>query len=224
MSDVLTMIRKEFLEIRFSLKYLIGLVGVCGLPLLVLYDRSRSLLPLDILPAAMVILSGFVGLQTVYDSILGEKKAKTLEMLLSTRLPSHAIVIGKATPGAVFGCALSVLSYVLFVVLPFVTQVSIESPLTPLVLLFALPISYLASCGCIMTTLLIPDEKASPLIALAAMLLLLYGGWKMSQVLLPRFGTDATITTIAVLLVLLCIASTMLAAGLLRKVHLFTKP
>ena len=224
MSDILTMIRKEFLELRFSLKYLFVLVGLFGLPLLVLHDNSRSLVSIDILPKAMIILTGFLGSQVVFDSILGEKKAKTLEMLLSTRLASYAIVMGKAAPGVVFGCVLSALSYLLFLVLPVITHVALQASMTPLLLLFVLPLSYLAACDCIVTTLLIPDEKASPLVGLASMIALLFLGWKMFEFLLPRLGMDASIAMMVLSLLLLCVASTAIASVLLRKVQLYTKP
>lgn len=226
MNDILTMIHKEFLEIHFTLHHLAAAILCCGLPVLVLFGTSESLslLPLDILPYVMIILTGFVGTQIVHDSILGEKKAKTLEMLLSTRLSSYAIVIGKAIPGVVFGCGISALSYILFVVLPLITQQSMYSTLTPLILLFNLPLAYLASCDCIVTTLLIPDEKTSPIIGLAVMVLLFYLGWKIYEGLLPLLGTGGTIAIITLLLLIFCTAFTMIAAKMLRKVHLFTKP
>jgi ABC-2 type transport system permease protein len=115
--DLLTVARKEWLEFlqpepTRGLRPVRGLLLIIGGGLFMGWqmdpDFGRSWLT--------VFLVGFLAVMFVTgvipDSIAGERERHTLETLLATRLPDHAVLLGKVLAAVSYGCAMG------FAVLP----------------------------------------------------------------------------------------------------------
>jgi ABC-type Na+ efflux pump permease subunit len=218
MSDICTVIRKELSELKHSSRHLYWLLTWLGvLAILKWGNHSRSLLPIASIYSLIPIFVALgVGGQIVFDSILGEKKAKTLEVLLSTRMSTSAIVIGKIVPAVGVGYVLSQLA-TLALILSSVT----ETTLAAIWLMVVVPIlaAYIGSSMTIAMTILVPDEKVVPmigtLILVAPLLVLLrLGGLAFSPVGMSLITAGA---------VLFCGCITWLAALALRRIPLIAR-
>ena len=221
MEDVITVIRKEIWELRYSAKNLYWLLLVFVLPIVLpRMDTSRSLVSITIIIALLpsivaMALSGHI----IFDSILGEKKAKTLEILLSTKMSKIAIVLGKAIPAIGVGYILSQLSLLGFILFPIPDLPFVTSSTAWLVFGFPLLVSYAAACLGMVTAILVPDEKIAPTVATLILIapLLLLG--RVSNLIF----SPASIGLIITIAVLLCGIITWLASLALEKIPLITK-
>ena len=218
MGDVVTVIRKEWWELRHSARRLYWLIGFIALPALLLWgDSSRSLVPFDFLWAILPMMFAMsVSGQIVLDSVLGEKKAKTLEVLLSTNIPTLAIVVGKVIPAVGAGFVLSQILLIGFTAL-FPIYATLANSSTAW-LLFAGPllVSYVASCLTIATTILVQDEKLAPAVSLMIVLAPIVLLGRVSDL---RFSTESIMLIIAAV-VLFCGFITWLASWALKKIPL----
>lgn len=222
MRDITTIVLKEFWELRHSLRHFYWMiVWLAVLAFIAFGNTSRSILPTTVLLTlfpSMIALAGSG--QIALDSILSEKKTKTLEVLLSTKIPTLAIVIGKIIPPTIIGYLLSLLSVIFLVSLPLVgTSFSITPETVWLISAYPLLISYLASCISIVTTIIVPDEKVAPMIGTLIIITPL--------IILSRLGvfslSTIAITTFIVVSILFSGLMTWFAAFILGKTPMFTK-
>lgn len=222
MKDIVTVVLKEFWELRHSLRHLYWMVVWLALLAFIAFgDTSKSILPTTTILAffpSMIAMAGSG--QIALDSILSEKKSKTLEVLLSTRISTLAIVMGKIIPPTIIGYLFSLLAVGFLVSL---TLVGTSFSITPEIawLIFAYPplISYLASCISIVTTIIVPDEKVAPMIGTLVIITPL--------IILSRLGVFS-LSTIAVITfiagsILFSGLMTWFASFILGKTPLFTK-
>lgn len=217
-SDIVTMTLKEVWELRHSrrnmLWFLALLVGFSFI--LMRGEGTYALLTkqmfASITPAAIAL--GVAG-QMSLDSILGEKKAGTLELLLSTRLSPLAIVVAKTLLPVMIGYVLSQLTAVALMLFSLIVFMP-----TTIWLAIILPffVAYFASCFTIAMTIVIHDEKMTPI----------FGGLliMIPLVLLARYGSSTLSPMIiglgTLLVILLCAGASWLAAFLLKRVPLVT--
>lgn len=222
MRDVITILLKEFWELRYSLRHLYWMVIWLALLAFIAFgDTSKSILPTTVIVAffpSMIALAGSG--QIALDSVLGEKKAKTLEVLLSTKIPTLAIVIGKIIPPTIIGYLLSLISVIFLMSLPFAgVRFTITSNTVWLILVYPLLTSYLASCISIVTTIIVPDEKVAPMIGTLIIITPL--------IILSRFGVFSlspnSIMTFILGSILFSGLMTWFASFILEKIPMFTK-
>ncbi len=117
-ADILTMLRKELLEIwamggggrRGWLSQLM-LVGVFGVFLPLQAGRDWVETPLVLVSWAW--MPYMLAASTVADSFAGERERHTLETLLASRLSDRAILLGKTLAVVVYACGLAWLVVVL---------------------------------------------------------------------------------------------------------------
>jgi ABC-type Na+ efflux pump permease subunit len=220
MQDIVTVMRKELWELRHSARHLYWLLALIALPIMLRFDSDRSLIPVAffyaILPSLVAMAASA---QIVFDSILGEKRAKTLEVLLSTNIPTVAIVVGKIVPAIGVGYVLSQISLLGLMALPFPDTPVITSSSAWLLLGFPLLISYAASCTSVVAVALVPDEKIAPTVAVLISVAPLVLLGRISE---PGFKSTS-IGLIVTLAVLLCGFATWLAALALRRIPLITR-
>jgi ABC-type Na+ efflux pump permease subunit len=218
MSEMSTVICKELWELKHSSRHLYWMLTWVGLVAILMWgDHSRSLLPIASIYASIPIFVALgVGGQIVFDSILGEKKAKTLEVLLSTRISTTTIVIGKTAPAVGIGYVLSQLVALGLIVY------SIPTPtLATIWFMVIAPIlaAYIASSLTIMMTILVPDEKVAPMIAMLILTVPLVLLLRLSGLIL----SPVSIGLITIGAILLCACITWLAALALKRIPLITR-
>ncbi len=222
MRDVITVARKELWELRYSTKSLLWLlagVGLVAVGLAMSGDGTRSVVPLDYLYSGLPILIALgMGGQIVLDSLLGEKKTRTLEILLSTNMPSMAIVMGKVIPATFAAYLLSQLSVLGLLALSVLDLQHVIVSMAWVFFLAPLLLAYLASCVGIITTLLIPDEKFAPTVGVLILV--------APFVLLARSGAVLSATNVILIVagaMLLSTALTWLAARVLKSAPWLTR-
>lgn len=222
MKDIKTVMLKEFWELRHSLRHLYWMVAWLALLAFIAFgDTSSSIFPITVLLAffpSMVAMAGSG--QIAFDSVLSEKKTKTLEVLLSTKIPTLAIVIGKIIPPTIIGGLLSLLSVIFLILLPLAgVSFTITSDTVWLVFVYPLLVSYLASCISIITTIIVPDEKVAPMIGVLIIITPL--------IILSRLDVFSLSTVNIIIFMIGSILFsgffTWFASFVLRKVPLFTK-
>jgi len=118
LSDLWTVMWKEWKEILFKRGSLRGggwglllLIGVFGVVLPLQMGRAWVQSPMVIvlwLWVPLLLVSGVVA-----DSFAGERERHTLEVLLATRLPDHAILFGKLGAALGYGWGVTVASLLL---------------------------------------------------------------------------------------------------------------
>lgn len=222
MRDIVTIVLKEFWELRHSLRHLYWMVvWLAILAFIAFGDKSKSILPTTVILAffpSMIAMAGSG--QIALDSVLSEKKSKTLEVLLSTKIPTLAIVIGKIIPPLIIGYLFSLTSVIFLASLPLVgASFSITSDAAWLIFAYPLLISYLTSCISIVTTIIVPDEKVAPMIGTLIIITPL--------IILSRLGVFS-LSTIAIITfivgsILFSGLMTWFASFILRKTPMFTK-
>lgn len=218
-SDIVTMTLKEVWELRHSrrnmLWFLALLVGFSFI--LMRGEGTYALLTkqmfASITPAAIAM--GVAG-QMSLDSILGEKKAGTLELLLSTRLSLLAIVVAKTLLPVMIGYVLSQLIAVALMLFSLIVFMP-----TTIWLAIILPffVACFASCFTIAMTIVIHDERMTPifgglLIMIPLLLLARYSSSTLSPMIIG-LGT--------VLVLLLCVGVSGLTMFMLKRVPLVTE-
>ena len=222
MRDIGTIALKEFWELRHSLRHIYWMVvWLAILAFIAFSDTSKSILPTTALLAfspSMVALAGSG--QIALDSVLSEKKTKTLEVLLSTKIPTLAIVIGKIISPTIIGYFFSLLAVGFLMLLPLMGASFSITPATAwLIFAYPLLISSLASCISIVTTIIIPDEKVAPIIGTLILITPL--------IILIRLGVFSLATTAIISFILGSILFsglvTWFASYVLGKTPMFTK-
>lgn len=122
MTDILTVVRKEWRELVLSAGGLRG--GRMGFA--VIFFVFGVMLPLSMgvmwvrLPLilfAWLWLSFFMVMMVITDSIAGERERHTLETLLASRLPDDAILYGKFATGVLYGFSLALANAALGLIL-----------------------------------------------------------------------------------------------------------
>jgi ABC-type Na+ efflux pump permease subunit len=221
MRDVMTVARKELWELQHSTKSLLWLLAGAGLLAIALAipgTGTQSIVPLDYLYSGLPILVALgMSAQIVLDSLLSEKKTKTLEVLLSTHMPATAIVMGKVIPAVVAAYLLSQLS---LLGLRALSVLDLQRVTSMAWVFFLAPLlaAYLASCVSVITTLLIPDEKFAPTVGVLIL--------TVPLVLLARSGLVLSTTNVILIVagvILLSTALTWLAARVLKSAFWFTR-
>lgn len=222
MRDVITVTRKEFWELKHSAKNLLWLlasVGLVAAGIAISGNGTRSLVPVNFIYIGFPIL---IALQTsgqiVLDSLLSEKKTKTLEVLLSTNMPSMAIVMGKIIPAIVVAYLLSQVSLLGLLAFSILDLQLVISSTAWVFFLAPLLAAYLASCVSIITVILIPDEKVAPTVG--ALILI------APLVLLARSGLILSTTNVILIIIGIVLFSgslTWLAAHVLRSAPWITR-
>ena len=107
MSDILTMMRKEWKDSLFQGGWrswirpgiLVGITGIA-------WPLAGKAAWMSLSPLQMVVVlwvAFYVTISIVADSIAGERERQTLETLLASRLPDRAIVLGKIIPVVLYG-------------------------------------------------------------------------------------------------------------------------
>lgn len=222
MRDVFTIVRKELWELKYATKSLLWLFAAAGLLAVVLAIPgigTRSIMPLDDLYSGFPILIALgMGGQIALDSLLSEKKTKTLEVLLSTNMPSMAIVMGKVIPATVVAYLLSQLSILGLLALSVLDLQLVISSMAWVFFLAPLLAAYLASCVSIVTTLLIPDEKFAPTVGVLILI--------VPFVYLARSGLVLSTTNVILIVagaILCSTALTWLAARVLKSAPWLTR-
>jgi len=112
--DVGSIIKKEYWEIKRGIKnWLLCFLTVLIIPVIPKLYSERALFPLEnILILIPIFVSMGISGQFAMYIILGEKKSKTLEYLISTRINYSAIILGKALFPTLLGYVLSLLSII----------------------------------------------------------------------------------------------------------------
>lgn len=170
MKDILTVVKKEFWELRYSFKRLAILGVVFIFPFMAYNAKGSIFLSAPYVPLFMVLLTAVGGIGHITsDSILSEKKSKTFEVLLSTRLSPLSLVIGKIIPGFIVGLFLALIILLILIVFKMININEISFILVVNTLLFTF------SAGLIfyITTLCIPDEKVVQMSAVLVLILIL---------------------------------------------------
>jgi ABC-2 type transport system permease protein len=118
LQDIVTVIGKEFKEIlhmrgskrggMLNLVIVIGLMGIY-MPLM----TGREWVTTAVGPISFGWLPLFLVVGVVADSFAGERERHTLETLLASRLPDHAILFGKIGAAVLYCMAISISSLLL---------------------------------------------------------------------------------------------------------------
>lgn len=217
-SDIVTMTLKEVWELRYSSRNMFWFLA-----LLVVYsiifmssDTTHGIMTIGMFAQVTPALIAFgIAGQMSLDAILGEKKAGTLEVLLSTRLSLLAIVVAKTLIPVMIGYVFSQLIAVALMLFSLI----VFTP-TTIWLAIILPffVAYFASCFMIAMTIVIHDEKMTPifgglLIMIPLLLLARYGSSTLSPMIIG-LGT--------LLALLLCVGVSGLTVFMLKRVPLVT--
>jgi ABC-2 type transport system permease protein len=121
MSDILTMVWKESKDLLFqggwrSLIRPLFVIGIMGIYLPLQFGSQWVALT----PFGMLLLLWvpfFVVISFIGDAIAGERERHTLETLLASRMPDHAILLGKVVTTVLYAWGMGVLSLLLGLVL-----------------------------------------------------------------------------------------------------------
>lgn len=218
-ADIVTMTLKEVWELRYSSRNMLWFLALlAGYSLIFITgDTGRGLMSIkmfaQVTPALIAL--GIAG-QMSLDAILGEKKAGTLELLLSTRVSLLAIVVAKTLLPVMIGYALSQLIAVALMLFSFIAFTSTTVWLSVVMPLF---IACIVSCLTIAMTIVIRDEKMTPifgglLLMIPLLFLARYGSFTLSPMAIG-LGT--------LLALLLCVGVSGLTVFMLKRVPLVTK-
>ncbi|MCA9940184.1 MAG: hypothetical protein KC418_16195 [Anaerolineales bacterium] len=221
-TDIITVTRKEVWELRHSMRHLYWLLVWLLMPVFLVYgNTSRSLVPISslylFLPSLLALMTSG---QIVLDTILGEKKAKTLEVLLSTGISPVAIIIGKMIPAIVIGYTLSQLGLLGLNAFSLLDGLPTTLATNWFLIINPLTAAYLASCVVIMTTILIPDERISPTVAMLLVLIpLVFLGYLYNHMV----WSVLNMFLLSIGVILFCGLLTWFAATTIKRIPLFTQ-
>jgi ABC-type Na+ efflux pump permease subunit len=215
MKNIFIIVKKEFWELKYSLKRLAMLGFVFLLPFFAYKSEGSEFIKTSSIPGFVIILAaiGCISHLTA-ESILSEKKDKTMELLLSTRLSPLSLVVGKIIPGFIIG---SFLAFIILIILVIINMMNLNDLSLILIVNFLL-FTFASGLITYIITLFIPDEKVYSLIAIFVLLLII-GLLKLLVVL--NLSLYFLITT-PVLLAINIILS-LCAKRLLLKSRLFLK-
>jgi ABC-type Na+ efflux pump permease subunit len=163
MSEIFIIVKKEFWEWRYSLKKM-AMLGVVFLFPIIVYNSEGSMF-VDASSVAGVTLILAAAMAVSYltsESLLSEKKSKTMEVLMSTRLSPFSIIIGKIIPGLIMGLILSLYIFIIFFIMNkmSITEISVILIINLLIFIFT------AGLITFIITLLVPDEKTFNMISI----------------------------------------------------------
>jgi ABC-type Na+ efflux pump permease subunit len=171
-----------------------------------------------LLPSLYAIAGGG---QIVMDSILHEKQTKTLEILLSTNMSALAIVLGKVILATAFGYLFAILSLLELIAFFPGSHASFTGWANVcIVFIGPLLLAYTACCISIVTTLLVPDEKIAPTVAIITI---------MAPLALLGYLIQSDMRPIAIaliaagMLLVICVLATWLATWALKRAPLITE-
>jgi len=218
MRDILTIVLKEIWELKHSIKKLYLLFILFLLPIIFIFDNSRSLIPISLFPLFFVciIAVGTSG-QIAYNAILGEKRSKTLEVLLSTGIAPYTIIIGKIIPATTIGYILSVLAYIVIFIIASFSKTFPLLNINWFLLIIPFFLSYFAGGISIAVTIWAPDEKIAPMIGTLIIFSSLGILWYINSIfIVSNF-------IIFMFLIFSCALITWLAAISLKRIPLITK-
>ncbi|SHH90699.1 hypothetical protein [Clostridium grantii] len=224
MQDILTIIRKEFWQLEISKKrifivIIFILLPVVGISYNVFITDERALLPINSIAIFLSILIAIsLSSQLSLNTILDEKKTKTLESLLATNISKFAIIIGKVMPPVIISTAISILSLLLLKIYSLIilnqNNISINYSISLFYIIFIL--SYFSSCITVLMTILITDEKIIPVISNVPLYLIIF-------VLIKYGGQISLNLTYIVITLFICIIVTWIATITINRVTLITK-
>ncbi len=218
-SDIATMTLKEVWELRYSSRnmlWFLALLAGFGF-IFISGDTGRGLMSIEMFAQVTPALIAFgIAGQMSLDSILGEKKAGTLEVLLSTRLSPLAIVVAKTLIPVMIGYIFSQLIAGALALFSFIVFTSTTIWLATILPLF---VTYLASCITIAMTIIVSDEKMTPIFGGLLLLipLLLLARYDLSTLSPMIIGLGT------LLALLLCVGATGLTVFMLKRVPLVTE-
>ncbi len=218
-SDIATMTLKEVWELRYSSRnmlWFLALLAGFGF-IFISGDTGRGLMSIEMFAQVTPALIAFgIAGQMSLDSILGEKKAGTLEVLLSTRLSPLAIVVAKTLIPVMIGYIFSQLIAGALALFSFIVFTSTTIWLATILPLF---VTYLASCITIAMTIIVRDEKMTPIFGGLLLLipLLLLARYDLSTLSPMIIGLGT------LLALLLCVGATGLTVFMLKRVPLVTE-
>lgn len=218
MRDILTIVLKEIWELKYSIKKLYLLFILFLLPIIFIFDNSRSFIPASLFPLVFVciIAIGTSG-QIAYNAILEEKRSKTLEVLLSTNMAPYSIIIGKIIPGTAIGYILSILAYIVISIVALFSETFGLLNVNRFLLIIPFFLSYFAGGISITVTIWVPDEKIAPLIGTLIIFSFLGILWYINSIfIVSNF-------IIFIFLIFLCALTTWLAVISLKRIPLITK-
>lgn len=212
MSEVLCIMLKEYWGVKSMGKKELFMILICSfLPLILLFKDPHSLLPKSTLAIFYPLIVSFaVSGQIGFYSILEEKKEKTLEILLCSKISIFSIVLGKILLPAIIGYALSIFSIAcLKFGLLFINPAD-RFQINELVLLFSIIISYAGCSISMLVTLFFPDEKVAPSISGVFMFVLAIIIYEVSK----KFGFSMIV--VLSFLIGICIISTFINVWILK--------
>ena len=215
MNEIFTIVKKEFWEWRYSLKRMAMLGVVFLFPIIAYKPKGSIFLNASSVAGLALILAAIGGVSFVTsESLLSEKKSKTMEVLMSTRLSPFAIIIGKIIPGLIMGLILSLSFLIIFFAMNKMSMMDISVISIINFLLF----TFMAGLITFIITLFVPDEKMFNMISIFVLILIL-GILKGLNLLNFTLYSVLTIPFLALMNVLL----TIMAKKLLVTTKLFLK-
>lgn len=215
---------KEFIEIKRSI---IKLSLVMLFPLVTIYFVGMNQGTSGVFSPEFNILStqsfgGLFSLILLKDSIMREKNQKTLEVLLTSRISSEEIIVGKILPVLIVGLIAQVFQSLVMLGLLVHLESSMISVFTLQSFIFIIIVNYIMSTVCLSISTIINDEKASDIGAIG-------GAYIVGVVLLLgaisfNVFIDIKIFLIAlVLMIVLSFVSTKICVKIFDKSMLYIK-
>jgi ABC-type Na+ efflux pump permease subunit len=216
------MLRKELWDLKHSLRRWYWFVPMLALPLVSKLGPGHNSIPMWLWFALLPSLYAMAGSgQTAMDSILHEKQTKTLEVLLSTNMSPLSIILGKVILATAFGYLGAIVSLLeLFAFFPESHAGFTGWSNVCIAFIGPLLLAYVAGCLALVTTILIPDEKAAPIVAITIIMapLALLGYLIQSDLSPVGIALIAAVTLLAI-----CLFATWLAAWALKRAPLITE-
>ena len=218
--DIQTIAHKEILEIRSSgMKLLTLLLFLSPSIILVLSSGEKSIFPINLsiliaLFLTAVLSSGYITL----DTIMGEKRSKMLDILLASGISKFSIIIGKAIPSCNISTMLTLLS--LFIMKLGLSDAKFDVNILIIISLFLA--SYFSACTTVAFTILIGDEKLTPVVGSVGLI----GVIALFGYILNKLNINFDIKGSIIILIVLfsfSILITIIAAYLLKKISIISK-
>jgi len=174
--DIQTIILKEYWELKKGIKFL-GLYMLLGLmPLILNLNHPNSILPdnLIFISLFMIVSIGCSG-QIALDSIRGESNSKTLEYLLSSNISIISIFLGKVILPVLFGYVTALLSLLVFRISSYNIYAVHEGSINICFFFIMFIITFIGVCISIISTIVIKEEKVSPVVSMLVTLVIFLG-------------------------------------------------
>ena len=170
MSEIFIIVKKEFWEWRYSLKRMAMLGFLFLFPIMAYNSEGTMFVDASSVAGVALILTAITSVSFLTsESLLSEKKSKTMEVLMATRLSSFSIIIGKIIPGLIMAQILSLFFLIIFFIM---NKMSITDISVILIINF-LFFTFTAGLITFIITLLVPDEKMLNMISIFVLILIL---------------------------------------------------